>query len=169
MKKIRASPGLWMSRSEAAAMLDVSVRRLHYWEATYRPPPNQFNWARATFVRTRRDGRQTLVCRADVVRLRDTTKRVVAGLLAARPIVDILREQNVTLDEVEHIRDDAVRRGEVIVIEKEDADCLKALLGLGPGASFVDILMTLRARVATYRRLRGLPAVRLVPPEEKPN
>ncbi len=91
------------------------------------------------------------------------------GLLETRPLVDVLRQEKVTLDEIERIRDDAVRRGAVVVIEKEDVEGICELLDLEPGASFTEIVIALRALIATYQRTHGLPVVRLVPPRQKPN
>ncbi len=91
------------------------------------------------------------------------------GLLRSCSLLEILQQEKVTLDEVERIRDDAVRRGDLIVFEEEDLACMSELLGLGPRASFSDIVTALRAFVASYQRSRGLPVVRLVPQAGKPN
>ena len=93
---------------------------------------------------------------------------MIVGLLRSCSLLEILQQEKVTLDEVERIRDDAVRRGDLIVFEEEDLACMSELLGLGPRASFSDIVTALRAFVARLPA-RGLPAVRLVPHAGKPN
>ncbi len=143
-------PRIWIPRAEAARLSRLAARRLREWEGS--------------LLRTRRRGTVTLVHRGDVEALEQKRKRVVDHLMAQRPIIDLVVDEKLSLQQIKLLRNEAAERGDVFVIEREEARELCEVLDLPPDAPSYMIVNAIDAAIATYRRLLGKPVVRLVEP-----
>src|SRR5262249_48270600 len=119
----------WIPRTEAASLLGVSVRTVQRWQGPH---------LRAMQVQSGRLP-MTLVHRGDVERLRiarvgrtvyQTECAVLEALLAGRSPEVIVREHDVSLEEIERIRDHFVRLKDSRIIEAKDVRKMREELGL---------------------------------------